>query len=145
MAYRKPRIFFLLMVLIVSALLSGCSSNNGDASEHIPAAWDIADAEPEYLTQWPENAFTSKVAEPQSGTIDYVLDYSDSGRYAIFMKDISTEESSEYIQTLINMGYSETHAASNDVSAGIMLERDDAVLSISYSEGVLGVLITIIE
>ena len=29
--------------------------------------------------------------ELQNGTVDYVLDYTDSGRYAVFIKDISSE------------------------------------------------------
>ena len=75
--------------------------------------------------------------------MNYVLDYSDSGRYAIFVNDISTEESDKYVKELKAAGYSEVHSDGNSVSAGMILERDDAYLSISYSEGVLGVMIVL--
>lgn len=133
MRYRKRGAACLLIVLLACALFSGCSPRTGHA------------AEPEYLTQWPDNVFTEKVAEPQSGTIDYVLDDSDSGRYALFIKDISAEACSEYIDALKDIGYAEMHAAGNAVSVGTMLERDDAYLSVSYAEGILGILITLKE
>ena len=74
-----------------------------------------------------------------------MLDYTDSGRYAIFIKDISSKESEQYVQELKDSGYSEMDSAANDVSVGTMLEKGDAYLSVSYSDGVLGVLITIRE
>ena len=42
-------------------------------------------------------------------------------------------------------GYSEVRSDRNSVSVGMILERDDAYLSISYSEGVLGVMIVLKE
>ena len=85
------------------------------------------------------------IMELQNGTVDYVLDYTDSGRYAVFIKDISSEESDQYVKELKENGYSEIHSDANDVSVGTMLESEDAYLSISYSEGILGILITIRE
>lgn len=85
------------------------------------------------------------MTEPQSGTIDYVLDSSASGRYALFLKDISAKEGERYIQALKDMGYTEIRSASNQVSIGTLLDRADASLSVSCAEGVLGVLITLKE
>ena len=75
--------------------------------------------------------------------MDYVLDYTDSGRYAIFIKDISSKESEQYVEELKNNGYSEIHSNADDTAAGVMLESDYAYLSISYSDDVLGILITL--
>ena len=86
-----------------------------------------------------------KIVQPQSGTIDYVLDYTDSGRYAIFIKDISSEESAQYVKKLKDIGYSEIHSAANKVSTGTMLESEAAYLSVSYSDGELGIFITLRE
>ena len=124
----------ILMALLACVIFTGCSAKNDQI---------VGLAEPEYLTEWPENAFTEKIARPQSGTVNYVLDYSDSGRYAIFVNDISTEESDKYVNELKAAGYSEVHSDGNSVSVGMILERDDAYLSISYSEGVLGVMIVL--
>ena len=145
MDYRKKGIFYLLIALLVSSLLTGCAPKNAPADGLDGAAWSLTDAKREYPTQWPENAFTEKVTEPQSGTIDYVLDSSDSGRYALFLKDISAKEGERYIQALKDMGYTEVRSASNQVSIGTLLDRADASLSVSCAEGVLGVLITLKE
>lgn len=97
--------------------------------------------EPEYLTEWPDNAFTKKISQPESGAIAYVLDYTETGRYAIFIKDISPEESDRYVKALKDNGYSEIHSATNNVSFGTILKREDTYLSISHSDGVLGIVI----
>ena len=128
----------LLVAVLVCAALAGCAAKGAPA-----AAWDAAGVEPEYLTQLPDNAFTEKIVPPQVGALDYVLDHSDSGRYAVFFKDSSSEDSAAYVDALKSIGYTELQSAANDVSTGTMLERDDAYLSVSYSDGVLGVLITL--
>lgn len=140
---RKKLAALILTALLACTLFAGCTAKNDQIVGLDDKAWDLTGAEPEYLTEWPENTFTAKIVKPQSGTMDYVLDYSDSGRYAIFVKDISTEESDKYVEELKAKGYSEVRADKNSASVGMMLERDDAYLSISYSEGVLGVMIVL--
>ena len=136
--------WFVLAALLALLLFTGCSAREERTAAH-GMAWDLSGAEPEYLTQWPDNAFTEKIVQPQSGTIDHVLDYTDSGRYAIFIRDISLEESEQYVEALKDAGYAEIHSAGNNVSVGRMLEGVAAYLSVSYSDGVLGVVITLKE
>lgn len=143
MSNRKKCTPFLLTVLLVCLFFAGCSAKKSAADELSNRTWDVASAEPEYLTQWPDNAYTEKIVQPKSGTVNYVLDYSDSGRYSIFIKEISSEESAEYVKELKGNGYSEIDSAANDISVGTMLESNDAYLSVSYSDGVLGVVITL--
>ena len=143
MSSRKKLTLLLLTVLLVCSLFTGCSEKKDYAGEIGNTTWDLSGAEPEYLTEWPDNAFTEKIVQPQNGRIDYVLDYADSGRYAIFIKDISSEESDQYVKELKDAGYSEIRSAANNVSVGTMLESSDAYLSVSYSDGQLGVLITL--
>ena len=142
---RKIFTSLFLAVLLVCSLFTGCSAKKDYVGELGNTAWDVTGAESEYLTQWPDNAFTEKIVQPQSGTIDYVLDYTDSGRYAIFIKDISSEESAQYVKKLKDIGYSEIHSAANKVSTGTMLESEAAYLSVSYSDGELGIFITLRE
>lgn len=118
----------ILMALLACVIFAGCSAKDDQIVGLDETTWDLSGAEPEYLTEWPENAFTEKIAQPQSGTVNYVLDYSDSGRYAIFVKDISTEESDKYVEELKAAGYSEVHSDRNSASVGMMLERGDAYL-----------------
>ena len=77
----------ILMALLACVIFAGCSAKNDQIVGLDETTWDLSGAEPEYLTEWPENAFTEKIARPQSGTVNYVLDYSDSGRYAIFVNE----------------------------------------------------------
>ena len=143
MSNRRKCTQLLLPVLLVCLLFTACSAKKNAVDGLSNSTWDVANVEPEYLTQWPDNAYTEKIVQPKSGTVNYVLDYSDSGRYAIFIRDISSEESEEYVKELKGNGYSEIDSAANDVSVGTMLESDDAYLSVSYSDGVLGVVITL--
>lgn len=143
MRNRKLRTALFLAVLLMVSLFAGCAAEQDDADEFSKATWDLADAKPEYLTEWPDNVFTEKIPRPRGGTIDYVLDYTDSGRYAIFVKEISSEESDQYVKTLKSNGYSEMHSDANGVSVGIMLKSKDAYLSVSYADGVLGILMTL--
>ena len=54
-------------------------------------------------------------------------------------------ESEEYVDALLSMGYTELVSDGNNVSVGRMLQRDNVTLSVSYSDGVLGILITLSE
>ena len=96
---RNKSVSFLLIFLLVCSLFTACSAKDDPADALLDTAWDAAGAQPEYLTQWPDNVFTEKIAPPQSGSVDYALDYTDSGRYAIFIKDISSEGSEEYAKS----------------------------------------------
>ena len=141
----KKSFTLLLAGLLICLLLAGCAANTASAEALGALSWDAAAAEPAYLTQWPDNAFTQKIPQPQSGTVDYVLDHSASGRYAIFCKDISAAESAQYVQALRDAGYAELQSAESSISTGTILERDDAYLSVSYANGTLGIVITLRE
>ena len=139
----KKTFTLFLAGLLVCLLLGGCAAKMASAEALVALSWDAAAAEPEYLTQWPDNAFTQKIPQPQSGTVDYVLDHSASGRYAIFCKDISAAESAQYVQALRDAGYTALQSAESTVSAGTILARDDAYLSVSYADDTLGIVITL--
>ena len=133
-----------LSALLIFSLFAGCSAKNENAEEPF-AAWDMSDVKPQYVTEWPENEFTEKIVRPQSGDVDYVLDYTDSRRYAVFFNNISSEQSERYLRELKKNGYSEMNSAEDTVSVGTILESEKAYLSVSYSDGILGVLITLRE
>ncbi|WP_418324796.1 hypothetical protein [Ruminococcus sp.] len=136
------RIFVPMILVCALTLLAGCS-NNEAANKSNGLTWDLSNAEPVYVSEWPENEFTSQIIKPENGEIDYIYDYSDSGRYAVFMKDMSEEKSAEYIEELKEQGYSEIASEGNDVSVGTMMKKDNVILSISYSGEIFGIMITI--
>ena len=145
MCNRKKLTLLFGVILLVCTLFTGCSTKKDSINKLNNTAWDITSAKPEYLTEWPDNGFTDTIAQPQNGTVDYVLDCTDFGKYAIFIKDISLEESNQYVEELKSNGYSEMHATANDTAVGLVLESDKAYLSVSYSDSILGILITIRE
>ncbi len=139
---RFCRIFVPLVLVCALTLLAGCSIDNSP-SKNNGATWDLANAEPIYVTEWPENKYTSQIIKPENGEIDYIYDFSDCGRYAVFMKELSKEESADYIEELKEQGYSEVASKGNDVSVGTIFQKNNVYLSISYSDAILGILITI--
>lgn len=139
---RFYHIFVSLVLVCVLTLLAGCS-NNKASNENIGSIWDLSNAEPTYITEWPENEFTSQIIKPENGEVDYIYDFSDSGRYAVFMKEMSETKSADYIEELKEQGYSEVASKGNDVSVGTILQKNNVSLSISYSDTILGIMITI--
>lgn len=131
-------------LLFVSYVLTGYSGQS-QLESHTQIAWDLTDAEPVFVTEWPENEYTSQVVKPEYGEIDYVYDFSESGRYAVFLKEISKEESEAYVEQLKELGFTELFSEGNVVSVGTLLEKDDTVLSIAISDGGFGMVITEIK
>ena len=131
----------LAIALIFVWVLAGCSKP-GEPARHGQTAWDLTDAVPVHVTAWPENEYTSQIAKPEWGEMDYIYDLSDSGRYALFLKEISEEESRAYIEQLKEAGFSEAVSAGNAISVGTILKKGDVLLSIAYSDGILAMTIT---
>lgn len=129
----------LLLCIFMGMLIVGCGSSNNDT---VDANADL-EGKIVNITEWPQNRFTDVVVKPPHGTADYVIDDSDNGRYAIFYSDISTEESEEYIEELKSIGYHSVNDKKEDVAIGVVLEKDNVILSISASEGILGIYISI--
>ena len=96
-----------------------------------------------YLTDYPENEFTARIPKPANGTIDYVIDDSANGRYAVFFKDITMEQSEAYIKDLKAAGYTNVAGKKEDIAIGEMLQKDDVTLSVACSDGGLGIQIII--
>lgn len=134
--------FIALIMMLTLALLAGCSHDSTPAKSN-GTSWNIADAKPVYVTEWPENNFTAQIVKPNNGEMDYIRDFSDDGRYEIVLKDISTDESAAYIEVLKNQGYSEIASEANTVSVGTVLQKDNATLSIAYSGTIFNILITV--
>lgn len=96
-----------------------------------------------YVDEIPENVFTAQIPKPANGTIDYVIDDSSLGRYALFFKDITMEQSEAYIEELKSAGYKNVAGTKEDVAIGEMLQKDDVMLSIVCSDGGLGIQIIV--
>ncbi|MFR8088811.1 MAG: hypothetical protein ACLU6B_09965 [Lachnospirales bacterium] len=92
-------------------------------------------------SDWPENDYTAQILKPESGQVEYINDWSSEGKFGVWLKDISREESNRYVEQLKDKGYQEISQAENSVSVGTMLWKNEIYLSIAYSDDSLGILI----
>ncbi len=136
----KQFALIFMAAVLASCILTGCSGRK-DSVSNTQAAFNLADVEPIYLTQWPDNEYTSQIPEPTHGKINYVYDLSDTGRYALFLKDISEDASKDYIGQLKGYGYTEMFSDENAVSAGTVLAKENSILTIAYSDGMMSILV----
>ncbi|MBQ2973392.1 MAG: hypothetical protein IJE19_03480 [Clostridia bacterium] len=99
----------------------------------------------EYLEilDWNDYTFTENIPQPSEGEISSVcVIYSEEGKkYNIIVENISRDKSDDYIKKLKSEGYKIVESSSNNVSAGTILRKDKKYLSISYSDGILGMMI----
>lgn len=120
----------------------GCAQGQ-DSKNSDSALSSFSAVEPEYSSEWPENEYTELIPRPEYGTMDYVCDYSDLGRYELVLTDMTKEQSAGYVDELKKQGFSELHSKGNEVSVGTMLQKENVVLSVAYSDNLLNILITI--
>ena len=133
---------FLVGFFLLACLASGCSQNSvSNNSGQI--AKTLAEAEPIFVSEWPENEYTARVIKPPYGETDHVYDLSDSGKFAVFLKNISKSESAEYVEQLKKDGYQEVFSQTNESSAGVMLEKEAVLLNVSYSDEIFSMMITV--
>ncbi|MBR5381658.1 MAG: hypothetical protein IK136_03460 [Oscillospiraceae bacterium] len=131
---RPARLAPLCLALL---LLAGCAGGN-TADE---CAQEPAEVTPQYVEAWPDNDFTAALPEPEAGEVEYVCDLSGCGRFEIVMKDMPDGGAEAYIETLKRAGFAEKASAENDVSGGVLLQKDGVSLSIAWSGTGMNVLI----
>ena len=56
--------FILAVALLFLCVLAGCSNQN-KSEGNTQTTWDFTDAEPVYVTEWPENEYTSQIVKPE--------------------------------------------------------------------------------
>ena len=131
-----------LAALILTALVwmtAGCASGASGSAQSggTGVASSVAKT-----SQWPQNEYTNAVVEPSAGSIDYVLDDRENGRYSVVYSDISREDSEAYIAELEELGYTEVEATREEASMGVLMKKGNTTLSISASDGILGISIS---
>ncbi len=135
---KKRTAIVIAMVVALIFLLSACNVERNE----LPS-FDFSGAEPQYIETFPENEFTEEIIKPSSGELDYVLDLTESSRYAIFYKNIDLSESEKWLDDMLDFGFKKVQYAANSVSVGTILQKDDVYLSVAFSDGSLAILIAI--
>lgn len=124
----------LLLILIVSLSLIGCSNN-----KNAP----VQTGEIQYVDSLPDNKFTSFIVKPNDATIDYIIDESENNRYSVFYKDITVDDSNAYVKELEELGYKKVEGKVGYVAIGTLYQKDNVFLSIAISESELGIQVII--
>ena len=145
---KRLNCILLFITLLCALSITGCGGESPETVNPPDTGWDSAwtvpeDVSPEYVTEYPENEFTAQIIKPEHGSVDYIMDFSDDGRYMITFNGISQTEADEYIEKLKELGYSEIASEGNEVSVGTMLYKDSVYLSIAYTDSGMGMLITL--
>ncbi len=124
------RLIPLLAALLLLLPLAACSIGHGEADppEYIP------------LSDWPENRFTDSLPRPEAGTPEYALLSGDA--CAVFLTGITREEGEAYLQALEEAGFRRAADAQEESAGGFLLIREETAVSVSLSEGTLGIRIT---
>lgn len=141
---RFCRIFVPLILVCAVVFLMGWSGNEA-LEKSSGATWNAASAEPVRVTEWPENEYTAQIIRPEGDELHYICDFSDAGRYAVFMKNMPWEKAFHYIEELKKQGYTEIASEEGKVSIGTILQREHVALSIAHSGTTLTILITMAE
>lgn len=126
----------------------GQSGNADDADSDSDASsegesWQEVTDDVQFTDKWPENEYTAVISEPEKGTMQYIIDDSANGRFTAALKDITKAESAAYVELLQKDGYSLVQSVEEEDMVGVLLQKDDASLSIAYSEGILCISITL--
>ena len=87
----------MAVAFIVLILVFLCIRFSGQGKFATHGGTNPSDVKCIYTSVWPDNEYTRLICEPESGTIEYILDGSNAGYYAIFYNNISEEEMQKYI------------------------------------------------
>lgn len=139
----------LTVMAVLLLLLSGCGGGQMPAGQDVsqPSASAAAPngseplQEQQSICEWPENAYTQSLPQPQWGVPDYEIQGSDS--YAVFYQDIARTEGEAYVEQLIEEGFSVEAESKGEDSAGFLLTKDGVNVGVSISEGVMGLYVTL--
>lgn len=141
MLHNTKRIFTVLfLTLCLSLVFFGCASTDTTTDPTLDVTTPYT-----YTSAWPDNEYTENVFPPEGATVVSVRDFSSSGRYEIHLTDIARDAADTYVQQLIDSGFGSVADGKNDVSAGVLLQKDNTTLSIAYSGDNLTLLITLSE
>lgn len=101
----------MAVAFIVLILVFLCIRFSGQGKFATHGGTNPSDVKCIYTSVWPDNEYTRLICEPESGTIEYILDGSNAGYYAIFYNNISEEEIQKYIDQLKTLSSSVTKKA----------------------------------
>jgi len=134
----KRNNFIFVFVALLAFCLIGCATNTPESDTE-----DVNAAIREEISEWPDNEYTKVILKPDVGEMDYTLSDENAGYYAVFLKNVTMEDGKQYIQLLKENGFESVSSDSNSVAIGEILKKGTIGLSVSASENVLALYITL--
>ena len=133
MRFFRTMVLFCILLSFAGCMISGMPQGEG---------WTIEEGDFIPAEQWPENEYTKQIPQPEYGEVEYINDWSDEGRFGLWLDNIEREEADQEVDELKQYGDGEISQEGNFVSVGVMLQKEDIYLSIAYSGSGLGIIIT---
>lgn len=122
-----------------NTLSTGNAENNSGNS--LPENLIILDSE-----KWPQNEYTVNIPPPESGIIQQAWIDPDKKFCYLELSDLTLTESSQYVESLKQSGFSESEKVSEEInedsiSVNILLTCNNTDISISYIDNLFGMYI----
>ena len=116
----------MAVAFIVLILVFLCIRFSGQGKFATHGGTNPSDVKCIYTSVWPDNEYTRLICEPESGTIEYILDGSNAGYYAIFYNNISEEEIQKYIDQLKTLGWKCQRSRISQSSADCPMRKSES-------------------
>ena len=137
------KIFVLMLALMMAFILCACGNDSGG----LPVSdANLPPLELEEINEWPENKYTAAILQPEAGTPFQATVYDETaGYFSVFLNNATREQGEEYIELLKDNGFETVSSKSEDVSIGVLLQKENVGVSIAASENVFSIYIRLYE
>lgn len=137
------RIFVMTLVLMMTVVLCACS-NDSISRESTDSKLPLLEVEE--ISEWPENKYTAVIPQPEAGTPFQATVYDETaGYFSVSLNNATRQQGEEYIELLKENGFETVSNKSEDVSIGVLLQKENVGVSIAASENVFGIYIRLYE
>ena len=89
---------------------------------------------------------TAAILQPEAGTPFQATVYDETaGYFSVFLNNATREQGEEYTELLKKNGFETVSSKSEDVSVGVLLQKENVGVSIAASENEFGIYIRLYE
>ena len=140
---KKKKIFTLTLVLMMAIFFGACGN---DSISRMSTDSNLPLLELEEISEWPENKYTAAIVQPEVGTPYMATVYDETaGYFSVSLNNATRAQSEEYIELLKENGFETVFSKSEDVSIGVLLQKENVGVSIATSENEFGIYIRLYE
>lgn len=137
------KILVLTLALMMAFILCACGNDSGGlpvSDSNLPLL------ELEEISGWPENKYTAAIIQPEAGTPFQATVYDETaGYFSVFLNNATREQGEEYIGLLKENGFETVSSKSENVSIGVLLQKENIGVSIAASESGFSIYVRLYE